>query len=329
MKSVCITGISGQTGSYLTELFLEKNYIVHGLIRRSSNFNTQRIDHVYDNPNLHLHYGDLADANSIINFIDVSNPDLFISAGAQSHVKVSFEIPIYTFDIDATGTVRCLEALRKYSPKTKFLQASSSELFGSSPPPQNEETPFHPRSPYGAAKIGAYWATVNYREAYGMFACNSISFNHEGARRAETFVTRKITRAATRIKLGLQDKLVLGNLDSKRDWSHAKDISNAMYLMLMADAPKDYVICSGEMHSIREFVEMVFSKLDLEWQKYVSTDPKYLRPSEVDALCGDSSKIREELGWVPAYTFEDLVNEMIHSDMKLAKNELLLKEQNE
>lgn len=323
MDVACLTGISGQTGSYLAELLLEKDYKVYGLIRRSSNFNTQRIDHIFNHPNLHLRYGDLADANSIANLIEEAQPKLFINAGAQSHVKVSFDIPAYTFDINATGTIRCLEAIRKYSSGTKFLQCSTSELFGSSPPPQNENTPFYPRSPYGAAKIGAYWATVNYREAYGLFACNSISFNHESPRRAETFVTRKITRAATRIKLGLQDRLVLGNLKSKRDWSHAKDITNAIYLMLMADSPNDYVISSGEMHTIQEFVELVFERLDLDWKQYVETDPKYLRPSEVDALCGDSTKIRTELGWEPEYNFKALINEMVDSDMELAVRELL------
>lgn len=326
MKTACISGITGQTGSYLAELLLEKGYKVHGLIRRSSNFNTQRIDHIYDNPNLQLDYGDLSDANSLINFIDGAKPDLFINAAAQSHVKVSFDIPIYTFDVDATGVMRCLEALRKYSSHTRFLQCSTSELFGSQPPPQSETTPFHPRSPYGAAKIAGYWATVNYREGYNLFACNAISFNHEGARRHETFVTRKVTRAATRIKLGLQDKLALGNLESKRDWSHAKDIAKGMYLMLMSDVPDDYVISSGEMHSIQELVEMVFSKLDLDWKEYVVIDEKYFRPSEVDALCGDSTKIRKALGWEPEYNFEMIIDEMIQNDLKLAQQEKLIKE---
>ena len=325
-KNVAITGINGQTGSYLAELFLNRGYTVYGLIRRSSTFTTDRIDHIYDNPNLHLVYGDLSDSSSIVSFITISKPTLFINAGAQSHVKVSFDIPIYTFDIDATGVIRCLEAIRIHSPQTRFLQCSTSELFGSSPPPQNESTPFHPRSPYGSAKIAGYWATVNYREAYGLFACNSISFNHEGPRRHETFVTRKITRAAAKIKLGLQDKLVLGNLDAKRDWSHAADIADAMHLILTANAPDDYVISSDEMHSVREFVEIVFDKLDLDWKKYVEFDKRYLRPSEVDALCGDSSKIRTKLGWNPKYNFERLIDEMVKCDLELARKDKIVKD---
>jgi GDPmannose 4,6-dehydratase len=324
-KVVCITGITGQDGSYLSELFLEKGYKVYGLIRRSSTFNTDRIDHIFDNPNLKLVYGDLSDTLSIVDFITEAQPNYFINAAAMSHVAVSFKQPEYTFDIDATGVVRCLEAVRKYSPKTKFLQCSTSELFGSSPPPQNENTPMHPRSPYAAAKMAAYWATVNYREAYNLHAMNAITFNHEGPRRGETFVTRKITRAATRIKLGLQNDLVLGNTQSLRDWSHAKDVCEAFNLMLESDVAKDYVISSGEMHSIQEFVEIVFEKLDLDWKQYVKTDSKYFRPSEVDALCGDPSLIKKDLGWEPKYTFKDLVDEMVTEDMKLAKNEKLIK----
>lgn len=324
-KNVVVLGITGQTGSYLAEMFLNKGFSVYGMLRRSSTFSTERIDDIFTNPNLHLVYGDLSDTNSIINLVEESNPIYMINAAAQSHVKASFDIPVYTFDIDATGTMRCLETLRKHSPTTKFLQCSTSELFGSSPPPQNEKTPFHPRSPYGAAKIGAYWATVNYREAYGMFACNSISFNHEGPRRSETFVTRKVTRAATKIKMGLQDKLVLGNLDARRDWSDARDICDAMYLMLTADNACDYVISSGEMRSVKQLVEMVFSKLDLDWKQYVVTDPRYLRPAEVEALCGDSSKIRKELGWEPKISFEQMIDEMIEYDLKLAQGEKLLK----
>lgn len=326
MNKVCITGCTGQTGSYLCEMFLEKGYAVHGLLRRTSTFSTERIDHIYNNPNLFLHYGDLTDANSIIRFVEIGKPDIFINAAAQSHVKTSFDIPVSTFDIDATGAIRCLEALRTHSPHTRFLQCSTSELFGSTSPPQNELTPFHPRSPYGAAKIAAYWATINYREAYNMFACNALTFNHEGLRRHETFVTRKVTRAATRIKLGLQDKLVLGNLEAKRDWSDARDVVNGMYLILTADRPDDYVIATGEMRSVKELVEMVFSKLNLDWNQYVVVDPKYYRPSEVSALCGDSSKIRKELGWEPKISFEQMINEMIENDMRLAQQEKLIKD---
>ena len=319
----CITGITGQTGSYLAELLLEKGYEVHGLIRRASSFNTGRIDHIFDR--LHLTYGDLSDYSSISSWVSDLIPELFLNTGAMSHVKISFDIPEYTMDIGATGVIRCLEALRRNSPYTRFLQCSSSELFGSNSPPQNENTPFHPRSPYGAAKIAAYWATVNYREAYGMFAVNSISFNHESVRRSENFVTRKITRGATRIKMGLQEKLVLGNLDAKRDWSHAKDVARAMLMMLDAENPEDWVVSSGENHSVKEFAEMVFDKLKLDWKKYISINKRYFRPSEVDALQGDSTKIRTKLGWKPEYSFEQLVDEMIAHDLKLARDEKILK----
>lgn len=319
MKKAALTGITGQTGSYLAELLLEKGYEVHGLIRRSSNFNTQRIDHVINR--VKLHYGDLSDSNSIINFVSATKPDLFFNLGAMSHVKVSFEIPEYTFDVDATGVISCLEAIRIYSPETRFLQASTSELWGDQSPPHSEKTPFHPRSPYGAAKIAGYWATVNYREAYGMFAANSISHNHESSRRGETFVTRKITRAATRIKMGLQNELILGALQPKRDWSHAKDICEAMYLIATAEKSDDFVVSSDNSHSVQEFVELTFSKLGLDWKQYVKFDKKYLRPSEVPHLRGDSTKIRAQLGWQPKYTFEQLVNEMIEHDFKLAWRE--------
>lgn len=322
MKAV-ITGINGQTGSYLAEILLDQGYEVHGIMRRSSNFNTQRIEHIYNN--LKLHYGDLSDYSSIASLVSDTKPDLFFNLAAQSHVRVSFDIPEYTMDIGATGVMRCLEAIRKHSPQTRFLQASTSEMFGSTAPPQSENTPFHPRSPYGVAKVAGFWATVNYREAYNIFGVNSISFNHEGVRRGETFVTRKITRAATRIKLGLQNKLCLGNLESKRDWSHAKDVARAMALIINAEKPEDYVIASGEMHSIQEFLELVFAKLDLDWKQYVEIDLKYFRPSEVDALCGDPTKIRSQLGWEPQYTFDMLVDEMISYDMKLAQNEKLIK----
>jgi len=326
MKTACVTGITGQTGSYLAELLLNKGYKVYGLIRRSSVFTTERIDHIFENKNLVLQYGDLADTLSIINFVTEAKPDLFFNLAAQSHVKVSFDIPEYSFDIDGTGVIRCLEAIRKYSPNTRFLQASSSELFGSTPPPQSEATPFHPRSPYAVAKCAAYWAIVNYREAYNMFAVNSVSFNHESERRHETFVTRKITRAATRIKLGLQDKLILGNLDAKRDWSHAQDVVSGMYAIINADEPKDYVIASGESHSVKKFCEIVFSKLGMNYQDYVEFDPRYLRPSEVAHLCGDPSKIKQDLGWKPNYSFEDLVQRMVDSDLKIAEKEKLIQQ---
>lgn len=329
MKTACITGITGQTGSYICELLLQKGYKVYGLKRRSSSLNTERIDFLYQDPHLdtklELVYGDLADYSSLSSLIGDVKPDLFFNMAAQSHVRVSFDIPEYTMDIDATGVVRILEALRKNSPKTKFLTASSSEMFGSTPPPQNEDTPFHPRSIYAVAKVAGYYATVNYREAYGLHACNAISFNHESSRRGETFVTRKITRAATRIKLGLQDKLYLGNMDAQRDWSHASDVADAMYKIITAPTADDFVIASGEMHSVREFAEKVFDKLGLDYEKYVEFDARYLRPSEVDALCGDSSKLRNALGWKPSYTFNDLVDEMINEDMKLAVNEQILK----
>lgn len=324
-KTACITGITGQTGSYLSEILLNEGYEVYGLKRRSSSFNTDRINHIMDNPNLKLIYGDLADYSSLISLISDIKPDLFFNMGAMSHVRVSFDIPEYTMDITGTGVVRCLESIRKYSPKTRFLQASSSEMFGSTPPPQNENTQFHPRSPYAVAKVSGYYSTINYREAYNLHASNTICFNHDGPRRGETFVTRKITQAATKIKLGLQDKLYLGNIDALRDWGHAKDYSEAMYKIILDEFPDDYVVATGEMHSVKEFVEIVFSKLDLDWQKYVEIDEKYFRPSEVDALCGDASKLKKKLNWEPKYSFEQLINEMIESDMKLAQQELLIR----
>ena len=328
--TACIVGITGQTGSYLADQLLAKGYKVYGLKRRSSSFNTDRIDHIHDDPavsnNLELTYGDLADSSSLYSWIGDIKPDLCFNMGAQSHVRVSFDIPEYTMDITGTGVLRLLEAIRKNSPKTKFLTASSSEMFGSTPPPQNELTPFHPRSPYGVAKVCGYYSTVNYREAYGLHACNAISFNHESSRRGETFVTRKITRAACRIKLGLQNKLYLGNLDAQRDWSHASDVADAMYKIITAPVADDYVVASGEMHSVKEFAQVVFDKLGLNYLDYVEFDPVYLRPSEVDALCGDASKIKTQLGWQPLYTFDTLVDEMINHDMELARQEKLLKD---
>lgn len=329
--TACITGITGQTGSYLCDLLMSKGYKVYGLKRRSSSLNTERIDHVYIDPHidpskLEMIYGDLADYSSLANWIGDIKPDLFFNMGAQSHVRVSFDIPEYTMDVTGTGVLRVLEAIRKNSPKTKFLTASSSEMFGSHPPPQNEQTPFHPRSPYGVAKVAGFFATVNYREAYGLHACNAISFNHESPRRGETFVTRKITRAATRIKLGLQDKLYLGNLSAMRDWSHAADVADAMYKIITAPTADDYVVASGEMHSVEEFAKLVFGLLGLDYSKYVEFDPRYLRPSEVDALCGDPTKIKTQLGWAPSYSFLDLVQEMINSDMELARREKTIRD---
>jgi GDPmannose 4,6-dehydratase len=328
--TACITGITGQTGSYLCELLLEKGYQIYGLKRRSSSFNTERLNHVYEDPHadskLKLVYGDLSDFSSLSSLVAEVKPDLFFNLAAQSHVRVSFDIPEYTMDVTGTGVIRALEAIHKHSPQTKFLTASSSEMFGSTPPPQSETTPFHPRSPYGVAKVAGFWATTNYRESYGMHACNAISFNHESGRRGETFVTRKITMAATRIKLGLQDKLYLGNLEAKRDWSHAADVADAMFKIITAPEPDDYVVASGEMHSVREFAEMVFNKLDLDYSKYVEFDARYLRPAEVDALCGDPTKLKTKLGWQPKYTFEQLVDEMIASDMELARQEKILKD---
>lgn len=326
MKTACITGITGQTGSYLCDLLLSKGYKVYGLKRRSSSLNTERIDHVYIDPHidsskLEMIYGDLSDYSSLASWIGDVKPDLFFNMAAQSHVRVSFDIPEYTMDVTGTGVMRVLEAIRKNSPKTRFLTASSSEMFGSEPPPQNEKTPFHPRSPYGVAKVAGYFATVNYREAYGLHACNAISFNHESPRRGETFVTRKITRAATRIKLGLQDKLYLGNLSAMRDWSHAADVAEGMYKIITAPTADDYVIASGEMHSVEEFAKLVFGILGLDWKQHVEFDAKYLRPSEVDALCGDPTKLKTQLGWAPSYSFLDLVQEMVDSDMELARKE--------
>ncbi len=326
-KRALITGITGQDGSYLAELLLEKGYEVHGIIRRSSSFNTQRLDHIYRDPHqsgtrLFLLHGDLSDSSALNTILRKVVPDEIYNLGAQSHVRVSFDTPEYTSDVTALGTVRILEAIREVGIKPKFYQASSSEMYGKVvETPQRETTPFHPRSPYACAKVFAYFATVNYREAYDMFACNGILFNHESERRGETFVTRKITRAATRIKLGLQDKLFLGNLDAKRDWGYAKDYVEAMWLMMQAEKSDDYVIATGETHSVKEFVEETFSYLDLDWNEHVEIDPWYYRPSEVDLLLGDSSKARKELGWEPKVGFRELVKLMVDHDLGLAKEE--------
>ena len=323
MTKALITGITGQDGSYLAELLLSKGYEVHGTIRRASSFNTARIDHLYTDPHINgvrlfLHYGDSADSTNLIKLLYRIQPDEIYHLAAQSHVRVSFDIPEYTGDVTGLGTIRILEAIRETGLKSKFYQASSSEMFGKVlETPQSERTPFYPRSPYGAAKVYAYWATVNYREAYGMFAANGILFNHESPRRGETFVTRKITRAVARIKANLQDKLYLGNLDAKRDWGYAKEYVEAMWLMLQQDKPEDYVIATGETHSVREFLTEAFSYADLDWQDYVVMDPKYLRPSEVELLVGDASKARKTLGWEPKVTFRDLVRLMVDADMSL------------
>ena len=331
-KRALITGITGQDGSYLAELLLEKGYEVHGMIRRSSSFNTQRLDHIYrdahdPNARLFLVHGDLSDSSALNTILRQVVPDEIYNLGAQSHVRVSFDVPEYTTDVTALGAVRILEAIREVGIKPKFYQASSSEMFGKVvETPQRETTPFHPRSPYACAKVFAYYATVNYREAYNMFACNGILFNHESERRGETFVTRKITRAATRIKLGLQDKLFLGNLDAKRDWGYAKDYVEAMWLMMQAETSDDYVIATGETHSVREFCEETFSYLDLDWQQHIEIDPWYYRPSEVDVLLGDSTKARKQLGWEPKVGFKELVRLMVDYDMVLARNEKQLRD---
>ncbi len=329
-KRALITGITGQDGSYLAELLLAKGYEVSGIIRRASSFNTGRIDHIYQdphepNPKLRLFFGDLNDSSSLNQILRQTEPDEIYNLGAQSHVRVSFDIPEYTGEITGLGTIRLLEAMRETGITPKFYQASSSELYGKVvETPQKETTPFYPRSPYACAKAYAFYTTVNYRESYNFFACNGILFNHESSRRGETFVTRKITRAATRIKLGLQEKLFLGNLDAKRDWGYAKDFVEAMYLMMQADEPDDYVVATGETHSVREFCEETFALLDLDWQKFVEIDPRYHRPAEVDLLLGDAAKAREKLGWSPTVSFKQLVKIMVESDLKLAEEERLL-----
>ncbi|MBI3357876.1 MAG: GDP-mannose 4,6-dehydratase [Nitrospirae bacterium] len=328
MKKALITGITGQDGSYLAEFLLAKGYEVYGIIRRSSSFNTGRIDPIYQdphvpNPRLRLIYGDLNDASSLNHTIRTIQPDEIYNLGAQSHVRVSFDIPEYTGEITGLGTIRLLEAIRESGIKPKFYQASSSEMFGKVlEVPQRETTPFYPRSPYGAAKVYAYWITVNYREAYGLFACNGILFNHESPRRGETFVTRKITKAAARIKLGLQYDLYLGNLDAKRDWGFAGDYIEAMWMMLQAKTPNDYVIATGETHTVKEMLELAFDRLQLDWRKHVKIDSKYYRPTEVDLLIGDASKAKKELGWQPKVRFEELIVMMVDADLAAEKEKL-------
>lgn len=325
-KRALITGITGQDGSYLSELLLEKGYEVHGIIRRTSTFNTDRIDHIYQDPHtegtrLFLHYGDLTDGTTLRRILEEVQPSEVYNLGAQSHVRVSFDAPEYTVDTVATGTLRILEALRDYQQRTgnqvRFYQAGSSEMFGLvQEVPQKETTPFYPRSPYACAKVYAHWQTVNYRESYNLFACNGILFNHESPRRGETFVTRKITRALARIVAGQQKKLFMGNLDSKRDWGYAKDYVQAMWLMLQQEQPDDYVVATGETHSIREFLDVAFGYVNLNWQDYVEFDARYLRPAEVDLLIGDPTKVKQKLGWEPSVTFEQLVNLMVEADLQ-------------
>ena len=325
-----ITGITGQDGSYLTELLLDEGYEVHGLVRRSSTFGTERIDHLFVDPHIDtasvfLHYGDLTDGNSLSRLLHDIQPNEIYNLGAQSHVAVSFENPIYSVDVDALGTLRLLEAARQLTDPPRIYQASSSEMYGKvREVPQTETTPFHPRSPYGAAKVYSFWQCVNYREAYDMYIANGILFNHESPRRGETFVTRKVTRAATRIKQGLQRKLYLGNLDAERDWGFAGDFVRAMWLMLQQDEPDDFVVATGERHSVRELCEASFGLLDLNWEEHVEIDPRYLRPAEVDLLEGDSAKARSVLQWEPTVGFDELVAMMVEADLQLATRERTL-----
>jgi len=334
-KRALITGITGQDGSYLAELLLQKGYEVHGLVRRSSTFSTERIDHLYRDPHqsgvrLFLHYGDLTDGAGLRAVLTLCQPQEVYNLAAQSHVRVSFDQPVYTAQVGAIGTLRLLEAIRDIALPCRFYQASSSEMFGAAvETPQRETTPFHPRSPYACAKVFAFWQTVNYREAYGLFACNGILFNHESPRRGETFVSRKITRAATRIREGLQEKLYLGNLDARRDWGYAGDYVEAMWLMLQQDQPDDYVIATGREHSVRDFLTEAFSAVGLKWEDHVEIDPRYLRPAEVDSLLGDATKAREKLGWEPKVGFKELVAKMIEHDWRLAQEEKVLRDHRE
>lgn len=332
MKKALITGITGQDGSYLAELLLEKGYEVHGLIRRSSSFNTERLDHLYVDPNenpsnLHLHYGDLGDSSNLAALLTEIEPDEVYNLGAQSHVMVSFQNPVYTADVDAMGTLRLLEAIRASGREIRYYQASSSEMFGAVvESPQTETTPFNPRSPYGCAKVYSYWQTRNYRDSYGMFACNGILFNHESPRRGKTFVTRKITRAVARIKMGLQEKLVLGNLDAKRDWGFAGDYVEAMWLMLQQDEPDDFVIATGRQHSVGDLVNRAFALAELDPDRHVQVDERYLRPAEVETLLGDASKARSKLGWTPKVSFDELVRMMYEQDLYEAQQERILRD---
>jgi GDPmannose 4,6-dehydratase len=326
-KTALITGVTGQDGSYLAELLLSKGYTVHGIVRRSSSFNTERIDHIYQGPqerdrSFVLHHGDLTDGVALVNLLRDLRPDEVYNLGAQSHVRVSFDAPLYTGDVTGLSALRLLEAVRASGTPARVYQASSSEMFGSAPPPQNECTPFHPRSPYGCAKVFGYWATVNYREAYGMYAVNGILFNHESPRRGETFVTRKITRAVARIKAGLQDALYLGNLDAVRDWGYAPEYVEAMWRMLQRDEPEDYVVATGQAATVRQFMEFAFSHAGLDWTRYVRFDPKYHRPAEVDALIGDPAKARELLGWQAGVKVAELARIMVDADVRLVADQL-------
>lgn len=326
-KTALISGVTGQDGSYLAELLLSKGYTVHGIIRRSSSFNTGRVEHLYRDPHepktrFFTHYGDLSDPVVLTRLIHSLAPDEIYHLGAQSHVRVSFDIPEYTLDITGLGTLRILEAIRESEVEARFYQASSSEMFGSTPPPQNESTPFHPRSPYAVAKVAAYWTTVNYREAYDLFAVNGILFNHESPRRGETFVMRKISRAVARIRAGLQDKLYLGNLDAERDWGYAPDFVEAMWMMLQTGEPEDFVIATGEKHTVREAVEVAFSCVGLDPADHVEIDPRYYRPAEVDSLEGDASRAREKLGWEPKVRFRELIELMVEADVKQLEDQL-------
>jgi GDPmannose 4,6-dehydratase len=335
MKRALITGITGQDGSYLVELLLSKGYEVHGIVRRASSFNTDRLDHLYQDPHepdrtLILHYGDLSDATVLRRILERAQPEEVYNLGAQSHVKVSFEEPEYTADVVGVGTLRLLESLRDHQEWTgrqvRFYQAGSSEMYGAAPPPQNEDTPFYPRSPYAVSKVAAHWYAVNYREAYDLFVCNGILFNHESPRRGETFVTRKVTRAVGRIAEGLQAELFLGNLEAKRDWGFAGDYVEAMWLMLQQDEPDDYVVATGEAYSVRELVETAFGQVGLDWEQYVRIDPRYFRPTEVDFLQGNPSKAMRQLGWKPRVGFRDLVGVMVRHDLELARQERTLRD---
>ncbi|MFD1831079.1 MULTISPECIES: GDP-mannose 4,6-dehydratase [Streptomyces] len=326
-RTAVITGITGQDGSYLAELLLGKGYTVHGLMRRSSSFNTERIDHIYEDPHtpgrrLVLHHTDLSDGVALVNLLRDVRPDEVYNLGAQSHVRVSFDAPLYTGDVTGLGALRLLEAIRASGIDTRLYQASSSEMFGSTPPPQNETTPFHPRSPYGCAKVMAYWATVNYREAYGMHAVNGILFNHESPRRGETFVTRKITRAVARIRAGLQEHLYLGNLDAVRDWGYAPEYVEAMWRMLQRDEPDDYVVATGVAATVRDFLDAAFGAAGLDWERHVRHDPKYERPTEVDALIGDASKAQKLLDWSPRVRYDELARIMVEADVEQLEAEL-------
>ncbi|SEF56513.1 GDPmannose 4,6-dehydratase [Actinacidiphila yanglinensis] len=326
-KTALITGVTGQDGSYLAELLLSKGYTVHGIVRRSSSFNTERIDHIYQDPqqadrSLVLHHADLSDGVALVNMLRDIQPDEIYNLGAQSHVRVSFDAPLYTGDVTGLGSLRLLEAVRASGTDARVYQASSSEMFGATPPPQNEHTPFHPRSPYACAKVFGYWATVNYREAYGMYAVNGILFNHESPRRGETFVTRKITRAVARIKAGLQDRLYLGNLDAVRDWGYAPEYVEAMWRMLQRDEPEDYVVATGRAATVRQFLDTAFAHAGLDSARYVRYDPKYERPSEVDALIGDASKARDLLGWQAQVRVEELARLMVDADVRQVEDQL-------